>query len=447
MRALTLPARLGHNGLRPFSDPSTEQRPRMSASTPLTTAESVAERGYRRKALFAAAIGYGLDGFDLLVLSFALSGIIATFGLSDVRAGSLSTITLFGAVLGGIVFGALADRFGRVRVLTWTVLVFAVFTGLSALAQGYWDLAAYRFIAGIGIGGEFGIGMALAAEAVRADQRARATSWVGVGFQLGVFAAAVVSAPVIAAWGWRGLFVIGLFPAVFAFVVRRGVEEPEKFVRSQVDEGGQTEAKAHESFAAKLGALVRDRTTLKVTVALTILTSVQNFGYFGIITWLPNYLSEQMGLGVTKGSLWTAVTVVGMLAGILVFGQIADRLGRRPAFWIFQVGAIVSILVYSQLSDPSALLAGGFFMGAFANGMIGGHGALLAEMYPTEVRATAQNVIFNVGRAIGGLAPVVIALLAGSLGFGFALALLPAIYVLQFLAMFLLPERRGAELT
>ncbi|WP_166970942.1 MFS transporter [Brevibacterium atlanticum] len=418
----------------------------MSASTPLTTTESDAERGYRRKALFAAAIGYGLDGFDLLVLSFALSGIIATFGLSDVRAGSLSTITLFGAVLGGIVFGALADRFGRVRVLTWTVLLFAVFTGLSALAQGYWDLAAYRFIAGIGIGGEFGIGMALAAEAVRADQRARATSWVGVGFQLGVFAAAMVSAPVIALWGWRALFLIGLFPAVFAFVVRRGVSEPETFVRAQTGRDDESGA-ATGHFGAKLGALIKDRTTVRTTVALTILTSVQNFGYFGIITWLPNYLSGQMGLGVTKGSLWTAVTVLGMLTGILVFGQLADRLGRRPAFWIFQVGAIVSILVYSQMSDPSALLAGGFFMGAFANGMIGGHGALLAEMYPTEVRATAQNVIFNVGRAIGGLAPVVIALLAGSLGFGFALALLPAIYVIQFLAMFLLPEKRGAELT
>lgn len=436
----------------------------MSASTPLTTTDIAEDRGYRRKALFAAAVGYGLDGFDLLILSFALSGIIASFGLSDVEAGSLSTITLLGAVVGGIVFGALADRHGRVRVLTWTVLIFAVFTGLSALAQGYWDLAAYRFVAGIGIGGEFGIGMALAAEAVRADQRARATSWVGVGFQLGVFAAAVVSAPVIAWWGWRALFVIGLFPAVYVFFVRRGVGEPEAFVRAQeqtaeadVDEEAgsgagpaassrESSAAVRESFAAKIGALAKDRETVTITFALTVLTSVQNFGYFGIITWLPNYLSEQMGLGVTKGSLWTGVTVMGMLAGILIFGQFADRLGRRPAFWIFQSGAIVTILVYSQLSDPTALLAGGFFMGAFANGMLGGHGALLAEMYPTEVRATAQNVIFNIGRAIGGLAPVVIAVLAGSLGFGFALALLPTIYVIQFLAMFLLPEKRGHAL-
>lgn len=420
----------------------------MSAATPKTTAEATSAPAYKRKALFAAAVGYGLDGFDLLILSFALGGIIATFGLSDVEAGSLSTITLFGAVLGGIIFGSLADRYGRVRVLTWIVLIFAVFTGLSSIAQGYWDMAAYRFIAGIGIGGEFGIGMALAAEAVPANQRARATSWVGVGFQIGVFAAAIVSAPVIALWGWRALFVIGLFPAIFAFVIRRGVEEPDKFVQSQ---RGQTAGESGDSaelptFGAKIRALVKDRATVKITFALIVLSTVQNFGYFGIIAWLPNYLSEKMDLGVTKGSLWTAVTVIGMLAGILIFGQVADRLGRRPAFWIFQAGAIVSILVYSQMTDPSALLIGGFFMGAFANGMLGGHGALLAEMYPTQVRATAQNVVFNIGRALGGLAPVVIALLADSFGFAFALALLPTIYIIQFLAMFLLPEKRGVEL-
>ncbi|WP_231446580.1 MFS transporter [Brevibacterium zhoupengii] len=420
----------------------------MSAATPKTTAETTSAPAYKRKALFAAAVGYGLDGFDLLILSFALGGIIATFGLSDVEAGSLSTITLFGAVLGGIIFGSLADRYGRVRVLTWTVLIFAVFTGLSSIAQGYWDMAAYRFIAGIGIGGEFGIGMALAAEAVPANQRARATSWVGVGFQIGVFAAAIVSAPVIALWGWRALFVIGLFPAIFAFVIRRGVEEPDKFIKSQQgqiagESGGSAEL---PTFGAKIRALVKDKATVKITFALTVLSTVQNFGYFGIIAWLPNYLSEKMDLGVTKGSLWTAVTVIGMLAGILIFGQVADRLGRRPAFWIFQAGAIVSILVYSQMTDPTALLIGGFFMGAFANGMLGGHGALLAEMYPTQVRATAQNVVFNIGRALGGLAPVVIALLADSFGFAFALALLPTIYLIQFLAMFLLPEKRGIEL-
>ncbi|QAY58566.1 MFS transporter [Microbacterium protaetiae] len=413
----------------------------MATTIPEVSSEDRAERSYTRKAIFAAALGYGLDGFDLLILSFALSGIIASFSLSDAQAGSLATITLFGAVVGGIVFGMLADRYGRVKVLSWTVLIFAVFTGLSSLAQGFWDLAAYRFLAGVGIGGEFGIGMTLAAEAVPARARARATSWVGVGFQLGVFAAALVSAPVIALWGWRGLFVIGIAPAIFAMVVRRRLHEPPKFAEKQA--AGQTPAISHW---ASIKLLFRDRTTTRITFAMIILTTVQNFGYFGIITWLPSYLSDKLGLGVTRGSLWTAVTVIGMLTGIVVFGQLADRLGRRKAFWIFQVGAIVSILVYSQLADPTALLLGGFVMGAFANGMLGGHGALMAELYPTEARATAQNVLFNIGRALGGFAPVIIALLAGSYGFPFALALLPAIYVIQFAAMFLLPERRGAEL-
>jgi benzoate transport len=394
---------------------------------------------YGRKAVLACAIGYGLDGFDLLVLSFALTGIIASFGISDTQAGFLTTLTLLGAVTGGIVFGILSDRFGRVRVLTWSVLVFAVFTGLSALAQGPVDLGIYRFIAGIGIGGEFGIGMTLAAEAVPPRWRARATSWVGVGFQLGVLAAALLSAPIIAVWGWRGLFVVGAFPAVVAIVLRRTLHESPKF-----EEHKQEIRSLPVSQSLRL--LVADKATIRITVAMIILTSVQNFGYFGIITWLPRYLSTQLGLGVSKGSLWTAVTVLGMLVGIVAFGQIADRAGRRPAFWIFQVGAAASVLVYSQLVDPTALLVGGFVMGLFANGMLGGYGALMAECYPTAARATAQNVLFNIGRGIGGFAPVVMAALAASHGFGYALALLPFIYVLAAAAMFLVPDRRTVEL-
>jgi MFS family permease len=407
----------------------------MTESNSARVAAGVPEQ-HGRKAVLASAIGYGLDGFDLLILSFALSGIIASFGLGNTEAGFLNTLTLLGAVVGGIVFGILSDRFGRVRMLTWSILLFAVFTGLSALAQGFVDLGIYRFVAGIGIGGEFGIGMTLAAEAVPPGWRARATSWVGVGFQIGVLAAALLSAPIIALWGWRGLFVVGVFPAVAAFVLRRTVDEPAVFGR----------ANARPSLVDSMRLLVADGPTVRITGAILVLTSVQNFGYYGIMTWLPTYLGTQLGLGVTKGALWTSVTVLGMLLGILTFGQFADRVGRRPAFWTFQVGAALSVLAYSQLTAPAALLVGGFVMGIFANGMLGGYGALMAELYPTAVRATAQNVLFNIGRGVGGFAPVVMAALAGSRGFGFALALLPLIYVLAFAATFLVPDRRTAPL-
>ena len=398
-----------------------------------------ADNNYGRKAVFASAIGYGLDGFDLLILSFAISGIITSFHISESKAGWLSTLTLLGAVTGGFLFGILSDKFGRVRMLTWTVVIFAVFTGLSAVAQGYTDLAVYRFVAGIGIGGEFGIGMTLAAEAVPATMRARATSWVGVGFQIGVLAAAFISAPVLGAFGWRGLFVIGIFPAFVAVIIRKRLHESPKFLEKQEESGPP-------SALSSLKMLVENKAIVKITIAMVILTSVQNFGYYGIISWLPRYLSDKQHLGVTKGSLWTAVTVLGMLLGILVFGQLADRIGRRPSFWIFLAGAAVSVLGYSQLSSPTALLIGGFVMGIFANGMLGGYGALMAELYPTEARATAQNVLFNIGRGIGGFAPVVMAVIASTHGFSFALSLLPIIYIVAFFTMFLIPERRGIEL-
>ena len=139
-----------------------------------------------KKALVASTVGYAMDGYDFLILAFILGAIGADLGLNPAQRGSLATWTLIGAVVGGIGFGILSDYWGRVRVLTWTILLFAVFTGLGALAQGYWDLVIYRTIAGLGLGGEFGIGMALVAEAWPAKQRARACSYVGLGWQAGV---------------------------------------------------------------------------------------------------------------------------------------------------------------------------------------------------------------------------------------------------------------------
>ncbi len=157
--------------------------------------------GKARKALWGSAVGYAMDGFDLLILGFMLKSISKDLALSPAQGASFVTATLVGAVLGGIGFGMLSDRFGRVRVLTWTIVLFAVFTGLCAMAQGYWDLLFYRTIAGLGLGGEFGIGMALVAEAWPAAKRARASCYVGLGWQLGVLSAAVATPILLPAIG------------------------------------------------------------------------------------------------------------------------------------------------------------------------------------------------------------------------------------------------------
>ncbi len=374
---------------------------------------------YAGKAVFSAAIGHALDGLDLMILSFALSGIIATFGVDNATAGSLTSITLAGAFLGGLVFGTLADKLGRIRVLTYSVIFFGVFTLCSAFAPNFELMALFRFLAGLGIGAEFGLGMAIASEVSSPANRAKATSAVGLGFQVGVLVASLASAPII------------------AIIIRAFVPEPPIF----------EEHKASGKKHGNLTSLFNSPTRIKYSVIIIILCTVQNAGYFGIMTWLPKYLNGELGLSLTSTGMWTAVTVIGMMIGISVFGLLADKAGRRPAFWTFQIGAAVMIIIYSQLTNPTALLFGGFFMGMFANGMIGGYGTLIAELFPTEVRGTAQTALYNAGRFIGGAsAPVVIPIIAAGHGFGFAIGCVACIYVVAFIAMFFLPEKKGSDL-
>jgi MFS family permease len=390
------------------------------------------------KALAGSALGYAMDGFDLLILGFMLRTIASDLHLSQAQSASLVTATLIGAVLGGIGFGMLSDRLGRVRILTWTIVVFAVFTGLCAFAQGYWDLLIYRTIAGVGLGGEFGIGMALVAEAWPAAKRARASSYVGLGWQTGVLVAAIATPLLLPVIGWRGMFALGVFPAVAAYFIRASLHEPEVFVAKSKDHPKES----------SLLLLVKDGETAKLSLGMIILCSVQNFGYYGVMIWLPNYLSTRFGFALTQSALWTCVTLAGMALGIFMFGHIADRIGRRPAFFSYMLGAAVMVLIYSRLTDPYQLLVVGAVMGFFVNGMLGGYGALISELFPTAARATAQNVLFNIGRGVGGFGPVVVGAIAAAYSFETAIALLATLYVLDILAMWLLiPERRGAQLT
>lgn len=394
--------------------------------------------GYQWKTLWASTVGYAMDGLDMMILAFTMPLIIAYFGINAAQAGSVSTITLLGSVLGGIVFGVLADKYGRVRVFTWTILIFSLFTGLCALAPNLETLAVFRFLAGLGLGGEFGIGMTLVSEAWPKKYRSRATAVVATGFQFGIVLATLAVLFIAPTFGWQGVFVAGVLPAILAFWSRRNLEEPEIWVKLK-DENKNKIA---------IGQLFSSAKVTKVTIGLIIATSVQNFGFYGIMTWMPTMLATELGVSFNKTTLWTIVTIVGMVIGILVFGVLADKIGRRPSYLIFLFASAIIVWVYFQQSSMAVLLILGAILGFFVNGMMGGFGALLAENYPTEARSSAENVIFNIGRAIAGFAPLVIGYISLNHSLAYALSLISGIYILSALAfIFLIPETKGKELT
>lgn len=380
---------------------------------------------YRKKILASSMLGLGLESMDIMFLSFVLSSIIAEFGISSAAGGSIVSVTNIGMLAGGLVFGVLADKYGRIRVFTYTIFLFSVATALMAFANNIYIIYILRFLAGVGGGGEFGIGMALVAEVFSKQKRGRMTSWVTIGGQIGAIAAALLAALIIPLFGWRALFIVGILPVILIFYVRRNLDETEEWKKAQAD------MKKSKKKNVSLAKLFDTPKTAYVTIALTIMSTVQVAGYFGLMNWLPSILQEQLGLSVSGSSLWMISTIIGMCLGMLLFGQILDRFGAKTSYGIFLIASAASVFLYVYAQSAVTLLIGGMIVGFFANGMNAGYGALISSFYPTEVRSTANNAIFNTGRAVGGLSPIAIGFFLDNYSITAAMAFLATLYVIS----------------
>ena len=383
----------------------------------------------------STAAGFSLENMDIMFLSFALAPIIAELHISSAAAGWIGSITNLGMLAGGAIFGLVGDRIGRVKTFTYTIFIFAFATAAMFFAHTLPMIYTMRFLAGIGAGGEYGVGIALIAENFQPGLIGRLTSLAAIGGQVGAIFAAVMAAYIIPAFGWNALFLLGVIPVILTFFIRRHVYESDEFLVAHAHA-----VKTHEKIA--VSRLFATPALALQTLGLMVMTIVQIAGYFGLMNWLPSIVQKQQGLSVSGSSLWMVATIVGMSIGMMVFGTIMDNFGPRWAFGIFLLGSASVMFTILMVKSAVALILAGSLIGFFSNGMFGGYGAVISRLYPTEIRSTANSIIMKVGRAIGGVSSVVLGLLMDHYSLAVTMGCLSALYILSFLVMQALPGMR-----
>jgi MFS family permease len=398
----------------------------------------------QRRALLAAMLGWMFDSMDFLIYVLAIGHLERYFGFGDSTAGLLGTLTLVSAAAGGLAFGVIADRIGRVRALNITIAIYSIASLGAATAQSVVQLAVWRTLLGIGMGGEWASGAVLVAESIPAELRNKATSAMQSTWAIGAIIAVALAGLLLDGLplgpnAWRYLFAFGAVPALLTLWVRRRVDEPALWVESR----RRGDAVANP-YRVLFGRELRRRTLLACALA-----SLLQFAYWGLFFWLPNLLASPVaqggaGMTVVKSTAWLIPVQLGAFVGYLSFGPLADRFGRRRMFAGFLAAAALLVPVYGRMiHSPVALFVLSPVLGCVGHAYWSMVAPFLAELFPTAARATGQGLGYNSGRLLGALAPYVIGVLATlpRVGIASALAVTSAFYLAAAALVFAFPDR------
>jgi MFS family permease len=391
-----------------------------------------------KRSLVAGGLGWMLDAMDVMLYSLVLAHLMHDLGMDKRTGGLLNSLTLVASAIGGLLFGFLADRVGRTRALVLSILVYSAASGACGLSTTIVQLAIFRFVLGLGMGGEWTTGAALIAETWRAEHRGKALGLMQSTWAIGEIVAALVVGLVLPRLGWRAVFFVGILPALLVLWIRKDVPESEIW------------SKRDRSASGSLRVLLRPG-ILGNGLLATAMNALGMFGYWGLFTWIPAYLAlpvEQGGRGLDlfRTTTWLVVMGIGKFLGYALFGFAADRFGRRRSYVVYLLVAAALVPLYGLTSSPTWLLLLGPFVAFFGTGFFSGFGALAAELFPTEVRATAMGLSYNIGRGLSAAAPFIVGWLATKHGLGPAFFLQAAAFFLAALLALALPETRGKVL-
>ena len=396
-----------------------------------------------RNTLIVTFSGWALDGMDVMMYSFVIPTLIATWRVTEGQAGLLATSALLISAAGGWLAGLLADRYGRVRILQLTIACFALFSFLSGLTNSFWQLLVTRGLQGLGFGGEWAVGSVLMGETIRAQHRGKAVGTVQAGWAVG-WGLAALSYALLFSWlsptmAWRAMFWIGILPALLVFYIRRNVREPEVYSKTRQTVGVDHPGRFFDIFRPNL---------LRITASTSLVAVGAQGGYYAITTWLPTFLKSQLQVSARNTGGYLAVVIAGSLIGYLAGAHLADRLGRKPTLILFATASFTTVAAYAYWPISNhMMLALGFPLGFFSSGVFSPIGAFFTELFPTRLRGSGQGFSYSFGRALGAVFPALVGYLSEAMSLGHAIAVLAvSAYALMILAVVLLPETRGIDL-
>jgi MFS family permease len=395
--------------------------------------------------------GWLFDFYDLMLFSTLLVPIEKDLGLGADAHAWLIGSSLAATALGGIIFGRLADRFGRKAVLTWTILVYSIGTFLCGNAAGFGSLLVFRIITGLGVGGEWATGQTLVGETFPARMRARFAAVMQTGAPLGIALAALVGGflePALEGvwgsnWGWRGCFFVSLSPAILVVIIRRYMPESDVWLARRHAKVEKERGQFAELFGTPR---LRRFFILGLILAITDMSA-----YWFTYSWMPKYLFDQLGFSMAKSGAWMLVTQAGGLLGYLSFGVFADWKGRRIAYTVYSLiwaaGLLPVTLFWSHIAVWPWLTLCFMFLVGVGTGNFSGYGPIFAEIFPTKVRNTAMGSAFNLARGVQFFTPMVIAAVAPRYGLGGGISLAAFFAVFTGIWVWMLPETRGTRIT
>ncbi len=381
-------------------------------------------------------LGVTIDGVDMMFLSVVLPQLMIDLHLNKIEAGTLGTISMVGMAVGGVLGGWAADRFGRVRTVAWTMVLFSVGTAILGLTQNYWQFASVRFVSALGMGAEWGVCMTLVGEFVPTKHRGKVLGVLGAGYSVGYALASLLAGMIVPVYGWRVLFLCSLAPVALALYMRRVIPEPAGW-----QERNSQKAEKREKARAEWRLLLGNPVSRKYFLLWTMTCTFLQFGYYGVSTWLPSYLVTETGMDFRKMTGFMVGTFLAAVVGKIIAGYLADKFGRRALFALPCLGTAVALPLIIFYHTPETIVVMLTVFGFLYGAPYGVNGSYMAESFDVATRATAVGGSYNLGRVGAALAPAIIGGIATQSSIGMGLAILAVAYFLTAIPTLFIPPK------